>query len=106
MALPPECATRGEHLTKDFETSVIEVLLGLQPGEVVTYGEVAEQAGFPGAARGVGSVLRTSTVEVPWWRVVGAGGHLRSPGRVRQAERLRAEGVRVTDMRVVPEGPR
>ena len=29
----------------------------LEPGEVVSYGEVAEEAGFPGAARAVGNLV-------------------------------------------------
>ncbi|MGA7270371.1 MAG: MGMT family protein [Acidimicrobiia bacterium] len=79
---------------------MLAVLTSLEPGEVVSYGEVAEQAGFPRAARAVGSLLRTTTVEVPWWRVVGSGGHLRAPDRLRQAQLLRAEGVRVEGLRV------
>src|SRR5688572_12068371 len=43
-----------------FETRVRRVILGLRPGEVATYGEVAEEAGFPGAARAVGNVLSGS----------------------------------------------
>jgi methylated-DNA-protein-cysteine methyltransferase-like protein len=55
----------------DFEDAVLEVINSLDRGEIVTYGEVADQAGFPGAARAVGSVLRTCDGTVPWWRVVG-----------------------------------
>lgn len=84
-----------------FEEAVLAVLCALRPGEVVSYGEVAAQAGFPGAARAVGSLLRTTTADVPWWRVVGGGGHLRSPDPHRQAELLRAEGVLVVEHRVV-----
>ena len=83
-----------------FEEAVIGVLRSLQPGDVVTYGEVAEEAGFPGAARAVGNILRT-VEDVPWWRVVGAGGRLRSPSIHRQAELLAAEGVLVVKGRVV-----
>jgi methylated-DNA-protein-cysteine methyltransferase-like protein len=85
----------------DFEQAVIAALMSLRTGEVVTYGEVAEQAGFPGAARAVGTLLRRTTAEVPWWRVVGAGGHIRSPEPSRQAELLAAEGVKVRGRRVV-----
>ncbi|MFZ0625395.1 MAG: MGMT family protein [Acidimicrobiia bacterium] len=85
----------------DFEEAVIEVILSLGTGEVVTYGEVAAQAGFPGAARGVGSILRNTDVELPWWRVVGAGGWLRTPEPARQAALLEAEGVIVAAHRVV-----
>lgn len=84
-----------------FEDAVIEVLTGLKPGDVITYGEVAAEAGFPGAARAVGSLLRTSGWDLPWWRVVGAGGRLRTPNPSTQAKLLKAEGVLVRDARVV-----
>lgn len=83
-----------------FEVQVLAVLHRLGPGDVVTYGEVAEEAGFPGAARAVGNLLRRGGYEVPWWRVVTASGRL-APGKENeQARRLRAEGVEVTDGRV------
>jgi methylated-DNA-protein-cysteine methyltransferase-like protein len=78
-----------------FEDAVLGVIRALGRGEVVTYGEVADQAGFPGAARAVGTVLRNCDGEIPWWRVVGAGGSIRTPPRVRQAELLGEEGVPV-----------
>lgn len=87
-------------MTADFEEAVHAVLGSLGEGEVVTYGEVAEQAGFPGAARAVGTLLRRTDAAVPWWRVVGSGGHLRAPDSTDQAARLRAEGVRVSGRRV------
>lgn len=90
----------------DFEAAVLAVLAALRPGEVVTYGEVAEQAGHPGAARAVGTLLRVTTEDVPWWRVVAAGGVLRSPSPDRQAALLRAEGVEVKGGRVVDGSPR
>lgn len=80
------------------------MLAALRPGEVVTYGEVAAEAGHPGAARAVGNVLRGSDARFPWWRVVAADGRL-VPGHEReQAGRLRAEGVAVNAAgRVPPE---
>lgn len=86
----------------DFEDAVLEVIASLGPGEVVTYGEVAAEAGYPGAARAVGGLLRRTGSQVPWWRVVGAGGHLRAPDRMRQAELLGREGVNVVGGRVNP----
>lgn len=83
-----------------FEDAVTDVLKRLEPGEVVTYGEVAAEAGFPGAARAVGSLLRKTGADVPWWRVVGSGGHLRSPDPARQARLLTDEGVLIVDLRV------
>jgi methylated-DNA-protein-cysteine methyltransferase related protein len=84
-----------------FEDAVLEVITSLEPGEVVTYGEVADQAGFPGAARAVGTVLRTCDGDIPWWRVVGAGGLIRTPGKERQAYLLRSEGILVVGGKVV-----
>ena len=84
-----------------FEDAVVAVIRNLEPGDVITYGEVAAEAGFPGAARAVGSLLRTSGGDLPWWRVVGAGGHLRTPEPHRQADLLRADGIRVEGLRVV-----
>jgi methylated-DNA-protein-cysteine methyltransferase-like protein len=84
----------------DFHQRVVEVITALRPGEVVTYGEVAAEAGRPGAARAVGRVLAT-TDGLPWWRVVTASGRL-VPGHEREhARRLRAEGVRTCDGHVV-----
>jgi methylated-DNA-protein-cysteine methyltransferase-like protein len=83
-----------------FERAVAAVLDGLRPGEVVTYGEVAAEAGYPGRARAVGSFLAHSPGEHNWWRVVTTTGRL-VPGHEREhARRLRAEGVKVTDGRV------
>ena len=87
-----------------FEDRVTAVISGLQPGEVVTYGEVAREAGYPGAARAVGNVLATAD-GLPWWRVVLSTGRLAAANPVEQARRLRAEGVDVRDGRVVfPKG--
>lgn len=79
----------------DFEEAVHEAVAGLPPGAVATYGEVAAEAGFPGAARAVGNLLRRSA-GLPWWRVVGAGGRLVPGCEEEQARRLRAEGVPFT----------
>ncbi len=88
----------------DFEDRVAAVLVALRAGEVVTYGEVAEEAGSPGAARAVGNIL-ARTDGLPWWRVVTSNGRL-VPGHEReQARRLRREGVRVNGHRVVA-GPK
>jgi methylated-DNA-protein-cysteine methyltransferase-like protein len=83
------------------EDAVVEVLAGLGAGDVLTYGEVAAEAGYPGAARAVGSLLRSSDGDLPWWRVVGSGGHIRTPNPRRQADLLAAEGVLIRDLRVV-----
>ena len=83
-----------------FEDAVVEVLRRLEPGDVLTYGEVAAEAGHPGAARAVGNLLRHSGENLPWWRVVGAGGRLVSPEPLLQARFLAEDGVQVDDGRV------
>lgn len=84
---------------KDFSEEVARVLEHLGPGEVVSYGDVAEEAGFPGAARAVGNLVR-STPGLPWWRVVARSGRLAPGLEQRQTELLRSEGVTVVDGRV------
>jgi methylated-DNA-protein-cysteine methyltransferase-like protein len=79
----------------DFEDAALAVVRSLGPGDVATYGEVAAEAGFPGAARAVGNLLRRSS-GLPWWRVVSAGGRLVPGDEQEQAARLRAEGVPFT----------
>lgn len=83
-----------------FVDAVEAVIAGLQPGEVMAYGEVAAEAGFPGAARAVGTVLRHSE-GLPWWRVVHADGRLASGKPDAQRRHLENEGLRVIDGRVI-----
>jgi methylated-DNA-protein-cysteine methyltransferase-like protein len=75
-----------------FEAAVEAVVRSLPPGGVTTYGEIAAEAGFPGAARAVGNLLRRST-GLPWWRVVAASGRLAPGAEAEQRRRLEAEGV-------------
>jgi methylated-DNA-protein-cysteine methyltransferase-like protein len=82
-----------------FRDRVVAVIGRLQPGEVASYGDVAAEAGYPGAARAVGSVLAHCD-GVPWWRVVMASGRLAPGKEVTQARLLRKEGVRVSNGRV------
>lgn len=76
------------------------VVAAVRPGEVVTYGEVAEEAGSPGAARAVGKVMARSH-GLPWWRVVTSTGRLVPGHESEQARRLREEGIAVRNGRVV-----
>jgi methylated-DNA-protein-cysteine methyltransferase related protein len=82
-----------------WEQAIDRVLRSLEPGEVVTYGEVALEAGRPGAARSVGTFLASSGGAYCWWRVVNASGRLVPGHEAEQAERLRREGVVVDDER-------
>jgi methylated-DNA-protein-cysteine methyltransferase related protein len=85
----------------DLTRRVLDVVSSVPPGAVTTYGEVAAEAGAPGAARAVGRILAGHGADVPWWRVVTAGGRLVPGGEARQAALLAAEGVEVADGHVV-----
>ena len=77
------------------------MILALQPGEVVSYGDIAEVAGYPKLSRLVGRILATSDLELPWWRVVNSAGRL-VPGHEReQSALLRAEDVVIRKAEVV-----
>ena len=86
---------------QEFEDDVRRVLERLGRGTVMTYGEVALEAGHPGAARAVGSYLSRGGTGLPWWRVVTSTGRLVPGNEGEQAGLLRSEGVRVADGRVV-----
>lgn len=79
---------------------ILAVIRSLREGEVVTYGEIAEDAGFPTLSRLVGHLLATVDDDLPWWRVVNSTGRL-VPGHEReQVALLRGEGVTCGDDRV------
>ena len=50
---------------------ITRVITKIPRGRVMTYGQVAEDAGLGRAARLVGYALRTIYVMVPWHRVLG-----------------------------------
>jgi methylated-DNA-protein-cysteine methyltransferase-like protein len=78
-----------------FEAAVANVLLSLHRGDVVTYGEVAAEAGYPGRARAVGAFLAAHGHAYPWWRVVTSTGRLVPGHEAEHGRRLRREGVHV-----------
>jgi methylated-DNA-protein-cysteine methyltransferase related protein len=86
--------------------AIWHVVASIPRGQVSTYGAVARAAGLPGRARQAGFALRVAPEELnlPWHRVLGAGGRIVFPKSSRaykeQARRLRAEGVAVNDGRV------
>ncbi|HZN32285.1 MAG TPA: methylated-DNA--[protein]-cysteine S-methyltransferase [Pirellulaceae bacterium] len=61
-----------------FQGRVVKACRKIGRGKVRTYGELAQLAGAPGAARAVGSVMARNRfpIIVPCHRVVGAGGSL------------------------------
>jgi O-6-methylguanine DNA methyltransferase len=82
---------------------VLAVVRRIPVGRVITYGDVALLAGFPRAARAVGTVMRDCRdSRVPCHRVIAAGGGLGGYGGNLQLKRelLRAEGLDVGVARV------
>ena len=77
------------------------IIARIPRGRVITYGEVAEAAGFPGAARVTVWALWQGE-GLPWHRVVGAGGRISLPGEEGREQRLRlaTEGVTFRSGRV------
>jgi methylated-DNA-protein-cysteine methyltransferase-like protein len=70
------------------------VIAKVPRGKVITYGEVARAAGFPGAARLTVRALYGG-IGLPWHRVVAAGGRIALTGEDGEEQRLRLsiEGV-------------
>ncbi|WP_323846985.1 MGMT family protein [Microbulbifer magnicolonia] len=88
----------------DATTRICSVLAAVPRGRVITYGDLAEMAGFPRAARLAGQTLRKlpHDTTLPWHRVINAQGRisLPEPGAGRQRERLEKEGVTLLNGRV------
>lgn len=92
-----------------FRARVLRVVRSIPPGRVATYGDVAEAAGAPRAARAVGNIMRTCTArDVPCHRVIAAGGRIGGYGGNIELKRalLRAEGMLVSRTRVRDHGHR
>ncbi len=86
-----------------FSRRVLAVVRRIPPGRVATYGDVADMAGRPRAARAVGNIMREChDPGTPCHRVVAAGGALGGYGGNLQLKRelLRAEGLEVGIARI------
>jgi methylated-DNA-protein-cysteine methyltransferase-like protein len=79
-----------------FHERVFAVVSRIPTGFVATYGDVAEALGARSVARQVGfalAALPPRRKDVPWHRVVGAGGRLTLDSAGRQARLLKKEGI-------------
>lgn len=91
---------------QDATQRIYAAIRAIPAGEVAGYGEVARRAGLPGRARMVARLLSTGAeVGLPWHRVLRSDGRIAFPagsdGFAEQSSRLRAEGVRMVEGRVV-----
>lgn len=89
-----------------FKEAVYEVVRQVPDGYVVTYGQVARLAGYPGAARAVGNALHVNPDPdyTPCFRVVNSQGKL-SPcfgfgGIGEHRRRLEEDGIEVINYKV------
>jgi methylated-DNA-protein-cysteine methyltransferase-like protein len=91
---------------QDRNARIYAAIAAIPPGRVASYGAIAAHAGLPGRARLVGRLLGEvpEGMELPWFRVLRASGHVAMPpgsrGFREQCRRLRAEGVEVVNGRV------
>jgi methylated-DNA-protein-cysteine methyltransferase-like protein len=83
----------------DARQRILAAIRRIPRGHVCTYGNVADVAGLPRRARLVGTVLRQTpgTRDLPWYRVINAGGRISFPlgseAHARQKKKLEAEGI-------------
>jgi len=85
---------------------IVDVIWSLREGEVVTYGDIADVAGYPKMSRLVGRILATTDDDLPWWRVVNVAGRLVPGNEPEQMALLKGEGVTVASghVRNAPSG--
>lgn len=96
----------NDAVNSDPEQRIYAVLAAVPAGVVVTYGQVAELAGLPRAARLVGRTLRhlPRDSRLPWHRVINAAGKISLPldsdSGKKQIARLQQENIRVDGCRI------
>ncbi|MFD0715788.1 MGMT family protein [Paenibacillus sp. GCM10027626] len=83
-----------------FTQRVIAVIKNIPAGKVMTYGQVAAEAGSPRGARQVVRILHSMSTahRLPWHRVVNVKGEIAiqdEEGRLKQILNLDIEGVEV-----------
>lgn len=85
------------------EQAFAETIRSIPRGKIASYGQVAAAAGYPRYHRAVARFLKSSIPgELPWQRVLGAGGEIKLAGRAaaEQKLRLRLEGVTFVGKRI------
>ncbi len=92
---------RSTSKVSTIRAAILAAIRKIPRGKVSTYGAVARAAGLPRGARQVAGALH-GAADVPWQRVLGAGGEIRLTGEnaFEQRFRLQAEGVRFRGRRV------
>jgi methylated-DNA-protein-cysteine methyltransferase-like protein len=84
---------------EEYVEAVLTAVESIPIGRVATYGDIAAYVG-QGGPRQVGAIMREYGGGVPWWRVIRASGVPADEVGDEQIQRLRGDGVRVTDSKV------
>jgi alkylated DNA nucleotide flippase Atl1 len=84
----------------DYASRVLDVAEAIPPGQVMSYGDIAEYLG-EGGPRQVGRVMALWGGGVAWWRVIHADGSLLAGAERAALARYRQEG---TPMRLGSDG--
>lgn len=80
-----------------FKEKVLKIVGKIPASKTMTYKQVAEKAGSPGAARAVGSIMKANfNTKIPCHRVIrsdGKVGEYNRGGSKEKARKLRQEGA-------------
>src|SRR5512140_2253521 len=101
--MAPHAINKYGNPTELRDEAFAETIRSIPRGKVASYGQVAAAAGYPRYHRAVARFLKTAIPgELPWQRVLGAGGEIKLTGRAGAEQRLRLkmEGVTFVGKRV------
>ncbi|XMB72909.1 MGMT family protein [Mycoplasmatota bacterium WC30] len=88
----------------EFTLQVIDIIKGIPKGKVMTYGQIAANAGNPWGSRQVSRILHSmsSSYGLPWHRVINSKGEisLKGEGKFIQEELLFSEGIEVKNGKI------
>ncbi|GAB2648028.1 MGMT family protein [Gordonia jinhuaensis] len=87
-------------ITDEDVERVRALVVSVPTGSVTTYGDLAAAAGLS-SPRVAATIMRTDSADIPWHRVLPVSGIPAPHLRERQLSALRADGVPITDGRVV-----
>jgi len=88
---------------KNFKTEVLELVLRIPRGRVMTYGQIAALCGAAWAAWEVGQIAHYGDPTIPWQRVVNKKGDLAKGypgGASAHQHELEQEGIEVINNKV------
>lgn len=94
--MPGEVRFKKKADSGEIIEAIREAIASIPRGRVASYGQVAAAAGYPKHIRMVPRVLNLHGDGLPWHRVTGACGVIKTPDESAREQRLRleAEGVR------------